>query len=112
MNLADLLLRHSGANHKRETIAFSKRRQNACYRAAIWMVWRNYLKSVSERRRDPPPAVRVGVIDQRMTVDEVLHEREFPWRRKLTGWLEECYFARIPTRPIARCAAHELKYAV
>lgn len=112
VNLADLLLRHTGANHKRATIAFSKRRQNACYRTAIWMVWRNYLKSVSERRRDAPPAVRMGVIHERLTVDEVLREREFPWRRKLTGWLEDCYFARIPTLPIARCATHELKYAV
>jgi hypothetical protein len=31
VNLADLLLRHSSANHKRETIAFSKRRQGAMY---------------------------------------------------------------------------------
>ncbi|HKX45688.1 MAG TPA: hypothetical protein VJP77_03230, partial [Planctomycetota bacterium] len=41
-NLADLLLRHSSANHKRETIAFSKRRQGALYRAAIFAVWRNF----------------------------------------------------------------------
>ena len=34
VNLADLLLRHCGANHKRETIAFSKRRQSAAYRLA------------------------------------------------------------------------------
>ncbi|MCH9009901.1 MAG: hypothetical protein IIC21_04680 [Chloroflexi bacterium] len=44
-NLADLLLRHSSANHKRGTVAFSKRRQAAMYRAAIWVVWRNYMKS-------------------------------------------------------------------
>jgi hypothetical protein len=62
VNLADLLLRHTGANHKRETIAFSKRHQIACYRTAIWVAWRNYLKSLSERRRDAPPAVRMGVI--------------------------------------------------
>ncbi|HEB90003.1 MAG TPA: IS1 family transposase, partial [Deltaproteobacteria bacterium] len=42
VNLADLLLRHSSANHKRETLAFSKRRQAALYQAAIWVVWRNY----------------------------------------------------------------------
>jgi transposase-like protein len=112
VNLADLLLRHTGANHKRETIAFSKRRQNACYRAAIWMVWRNYIKSVSERRRSEPPAVQIGLLPKRLNVDEVLAEREFPWRRGLTGWLERCYFARIETRPISRCATHELKYAV
>jgi hypothetical protein len=47
VNLADLLLRHSSGNHKRETIAFSKRRQGVLYRAAIWTVWRNYIKSRS-----------------------------------------------------------------
>jgi hypothetical protein len=41
--LADLLLRHSTANPKRETIAFSKRRQGALYRVAIWVVCRNYI---------------------------------------------------------------------
>jgi hypothetical protein len=38
VNLADLLLRHSSVNHKRETLAFSKRRQGALYRVAIWVV--------------------------------------------------------------------------
>lgn len=112
VNLADLLMRHGGANHKRDTIAFSKRRQNACYRTAIWQVWRNYIKSVSERKRDAPPAVRLGITSGRFSVDAVLAEREFPWRTKLSGWLEDCYFGRIQTLPIARCAQHELKYAV
>ena len=112
VNLADLLIRHTGANHKRETIAFSKRRQNACYRSAIWLVWRNYIKSFSERKKDDPPAVRMGLMHGRLTVDNVLAEREFPWQRKLRGWLKQCYFARIDTLPIARCAAHELKYAI
>jgi hypothetical protein len=35
VNLLDLLTRHCGANHKRETIAFSKRRQGAAERLAI-----------------------------------------------------------------------------
>src|SRR5687767_1396457 len=36
INLLDLLIRHSGANHKRETIAFSKRRQSAADR--LWLL--------------------------------------------------------------------------
>src|SRR4029453_1396196 len=71
-NLADLLLRHDSANHKRETIAFSKRRQGALYRAAIWAVWRNFLKSRSENRRDEPPAVVLGLVPGRLRVREVL----------------------------------------
>jgi transposase-like protein len=112
VNLADLLLRHTGANHKRETIAFSKRRQGACYRTAIWVVWRNYVKSVSERRRDAPPGVRVGVIPRRLRVSDILQKRRFPWRAELSGWLERCYFGRLPTRRIARCREHRLRYAV
>ncbi len=112
VNLADLLIRHTGANHKRETIAFSKRRQGALYRAAIWLVWRNYVKSSSERRRDDPPAVKLGVIPRRLRVADLLRRRRFPWQSGLGGWLEACYFGRIPTRRIARCRSHQLAYAV
>ena len=112
VNLADLLLRHDSANHKRETIAFSKRRQGALYRAAIWMVWRDYVKSRSENKRDDPPAVALGLIPARLDVSRLLEERHFPWRQELPAWLERCYFARIPTRRLARCRAHTLRYAV
>ena len=111
-NLADLLLRHASANHKRETIAFSKRRQGALYRAAIWAVWRNFMKSRSENRRDAPPAVALGLVSQRLRAHEILAARRFPWRQELGPWLERCYFARIPTRALARCRRHTLRYAV
>ena len=50
VNLADLLLRHGQANHRRETIAFSKRRQGAISRAALFLFWRNYVKRRRENR--------------------------------------------------------------
>ncbi|MBW2401581.1 MAG: hypothetical protein JRG80_20385, partial [Deltaproteobacteria bacterium] len=111
-NLGDLLIRHCSANQKRETIAFSKRRQGALYRIAIWAVVRNYVKPASVRRGSPPPGVAVGAITQAWTVSRLLRERQFPWRFELRGWLEDCYFARIPTRRMARCREHGLKYAV
>jgi hypothetical protein len=111
-NLADLLLRHGGANHKRQTIAFSKRRQGALYRAAIWVVWRNYVKSRSERREDAPPGVAIGAIPRRLTAEEILTHRHFPWRNSVSGWLERCYFGRIPTRRLARIRVHACTYAV
>ena len=111
-NLADLLLRHGSANHKRETIAFSKRRQGALYRAAIWAVWRNFMKSRSENRRDAPPAVSLGLLRRRLGVPALLASRRFPWRHALTPWVERCYFGRVPTRAIARCRTHTLRYAV
>jgi len=111
-NLADLLLRHDSANHKRETIAFSKRRQGALYRAAIWAVWRNFMKLRSENRGTAPPGVELGLIARRLDIREVLRARRFPWRHGLSGWLERCYFAAIPTRRLARCRSHTLTYAV
>ena len=111
-NHADLLLRHSSANHKRETIAFSKRRQGALYRMAIWVVWKNYIKSRSENRRDAPPAQLLGLIRRALTVPGVLSERLFPDRVKVSGWLERCYFGRIKTRALGRNRTHEARFAV
>jgi len=110
-NLADLLLRHTGANHKRETIAFSKRRQGAMYRAAVFTVWRNYVKWGSERRRSPPPAASLGLIHARLVPEQILNERLFPWRVPLTGWLARCYYAHITTRALPRGRVHRLRYA-
>jgi len=112
VNLADLLLRHCSANHKRETIAFSKRRQGALYRAAIWAVWKNYIKSLSENRRDAPPAKKLGLIQRALTVRQVLANRLLPDRENISGWLEACYFGQIPTRAIGACRMHRAKYAV
>jgi transposase-like protein len=112
VNLADLLLRHCGANHKRETIAFSKRRQGALYRVAIFAVWRNYMKPLSERRRDAPPGVRLGRLEAPLRVEEILGRRLFPWRAPPNGWLARCYFGQIPTRSLPRCREHRLRYAV
>ncbi len=112
VNLSDLLLRHSSANHKRETIAFSKRRQSALYRAAIWVVWRNYMKDRSENRRVGPPAKALGLIDGPLRLGEILARRLFPARAKLSAWQADCYFGRIPTRAIERCVEHTAVFAV
>jgi hypothetical protein len=111
-NLADLLLRHSSANHKRETIAFSKRRQGALYRAAIWAVWRNFMKARSENKRNSPPGVALGLVPRALSTPALLAGRRFPWRQDLGPWLERCYYARVPTRALARCRSHTLSYAV
>jgi len=112
VNLADMLFRHSSANHKRETIAFSKRRQGALYRMAIWTVWRNYIKERSENRRVGPPAVALGLIRRAMTVAEVLAARCFPDKVGISEWVSRCYFGRIETRAIERCDSHRAVYAM
>ena len=111
VNLLDLLLRHSSSNHKRETIAFSKRRQNIAEKAAILQVWRNFVKSWSEKRRDPPPAVRLGLIERALGVDEVLGQRLFPSRIALPERLERYYRRTTTTRAIPSGRTHRLVFA-
>ncbi len=111
VNLADLLLRHTGAHHKRETIAFSKRRQGAMYRLAIWQVWRNWLKWTSERRRERTPAQALGLVGRRLRVRDVLAERLFPSRLGLAPWVARCYAGAIPTRCLPQGRRFDAKLA-
>ena len=112
INLVDLLVRHSDAAHKRETIAFAKRRQCAAERLWIFVVWRNWMKSFSERKRDASPAMRLGLGGQRLTIEEVLDERLFPERIGLPARWQNYYWKRTPTRMIPRGRVHAKRYAV
>jgi hypothetical protein len=111
INLVDLLIRHSGANHKRETIAFAKRRQCAAERLYVFLVWRNFMKAFSEQRQDASPAMRLGLADHRLRVEEVLKERLFPERVGLPARWADYYWKRVPTRAIARGRGHHKRYA-
>jgi transposase-like protein len=98
VNLLDLLLRHGGSNHKRETIAFSKRRASAIERLALTMVWRNYMKSFSERAPGETPAMRLGRMARPLTFEEVLARRLFPSRIALPERLQLYYRRGAITR--------------
>jgi hypothetical protein len=111
VNLLDLLIRHSGANHKRETIAFSKRRQSACDRLWCFLVWRNWMKSFSERKRDATPAMRLGLVDRHLLFGELVERRLFPGHRPLPERWQVYYRRSTPTRRLPRIAVHRLKYA-
>lgn len=111
VNLLDLLLRHSGSNHKRETIAFSKRRQSALERVAIFQVWRNYMKWFSERRREGTPAMRLGLRSRRLTLEGLLEERLFASRIPLPQRLARYYRREVVTRRIPNGSRHTLRFA-
>jgi hypothetical protein len=111
MNLFDLLIRHNSANQKRETIAFSKRRQSAAERLWLLVVWRSYVKSFSERKRDAPPALRAGVCGRRHSLKAILAQRRFPGRIALPERWRRYYWRLTPTRAIPRAHAHVLRYA-
>jgi transposase-like protein len=104
VNRMDLLIRHEGANHKRETIAFSKRRQAAMERLAVFAVWVNFQKSRREKRRDATPAEVLGCADHRLSTREILARRLFPSRIALPARWQRYYERRILTRALA-CAS-------
>jgi transposase-like protein len=111
INLLDLLIRHSGANHKRETIAFAKRRQMAIGRLWLMLVWRNYLKWVSERRRRSTPAMRLGLFPRRLRAAELLARRLFVSRVGLPPRWQSYYWGKTPTRACPNGRDHRLRYA-
>ncbi len=112
-NLLDLLIRHSSANHKRETIAWSKRRQSSAERLAVFLVWRNYMKGRREKERgSPTPAQARGMFDRRLSVSELLERRLFVSRIELPARWTEYYWRTVSTRVLPRQRRHELSYAM
>ena len=111
VNRLDLLLRHNSANHKRETIAFSKRNHGAIARAAWLLSWQNFAKRFSERHGGGTPAMRLGLTERLIPVRELLRERLFPSLADLPEEWTRYYGEEIPTRRIANEHRHRLKLA-
>lgn len=111
VNLLDLLIRHSQSNHKRETIAFSKRRQGAIYRLLVLLLWRNYVKSQREKRPGTTPAMARGMTDHPWSIREILGRRLFPGRIELPERWKQYYDGAIQTRGQAVNRRHDLEYA-
>ena len=111
VNRMDLLLRHNGANHKRETIAFSKRHQSVLERAAVLALWQNFTKPFSERRGGGTPAMRLGLRERPVPVRELLSMRLFPERVALPEVLQAYYRGEVPTKEIANERRHRLRLA-
>ena len=98
VNAHHMFMRNSASNHKRETVAFSKRIQAVIYRHAIFQVWKNLVKSASERKPGRTPAQRLGVTNKRWTVRELIAIRRFPTRRRRRKRVDDYYWGRIPSR--------------
>ena len=108
VNLMDLLLRHNSANHKRETIAFSKRHQAVIERAALLVAWRNYAKRFSENHNGGTPAMRLGLADTPWSMKRLLRGRLFPSRVELPEPWGSYYRRDVDTPGIARPRRHRL----
>src|SRR5262245_53382997 len=111
-NRLDLQLRHNSANHKRETIAFSKRHQSVLERGAWLILWQNFAKPFSERHGGGTPAMRLGLTDRPILIAELLKERLFPERVQLPEAWARYYRGEAPTRYLTNERRHRLKLAV
>ena len=112
INLLDLLIRHSSSNHKRETIAWSKRRQSSSERMGIFLVYRNYIKVRREKKpHGPTPAMASGMFDHQLTVEDVFGERIFRDHIELPERWSEYYDKKVVTRALPKNKTHDLKYA-
>lgn len=112
VNLADLLLRHGSANHRRETIAFSKRRQAAMERLAIFTVWRNYIKRRQENGPACSTAMGLKLVDRLLTWRQVLRRRRFPSLAELPEEWTQYYWGKVRTAALGdRQADHTCTYA-
>ena len=112
VNLDDMLIRHCSANHKRETIAWSKRRQASAERLAIFLVWRNYMKGRREKvRGSPTPAMARGMLEHPLTVGDILDERIFPTHVSLPPRWALYYARKVETRGLAGQRERVMAYA-
>jgi hypothetical protein len=112
VNLADLLVRHGQANHRRQTIAYSKRPQSALARLAVFLVWRNYIKRRQENGGTQTAAMVAGLADRPWSWRQVLRRRLFPAHVRLpAGWAQQ-YWGQVPS-PVygARQRGHARRYA-
>lgn len=111
INLLDLIIRHAEAEHKRETIAYSKRRNAGLWRLMIFLVWKNYVRTKRVRKCDETPAMLLGVCDRRLTEEEVLGRRLFWAKMGLEGRWRQYYWGEVETRALKVNRRHDLKYA-
>jgi len=106
------LLRHSAAHHRRETIAFGRRHSGVLERMFLFAVWRNLVKSRSERRAGSlTPAAYLGLVRGGWSWERVLARRLFAWQEDLPNNWRKVYLREIPTRGLAVNRRHDLTNA-
>ena len=110
-NLLDLLIRHSTGAHKRETIAWAKRRQASIEKLTVLQLWRNYMKRRWEKGGPETPAMILGLADHPWCVRDVLSQRLFFEKAALTDCLQVYYRREVKTAALAINRTHQLRYA-
>ena len=106
------LLRHTLAHCRRETIAFGRRTNAMVERVMLTVVWRNFVKKVTERRPDATTAaMEVGLTDEKWNWERVLARRLFPDRIHLPPGWSKVYKREWITSSIGPNTLHRCRYA-
>jgi hypothetical protein len=110
-DLLHLVLRHSLAHHRRETIAFGRRLNAVMERMFLAQAWRNFVKRVSERTSwAPTPAMVLGLAREPWPWSRVFARRLFPGRLSVPPcWME--LYRREWVTPGGANSRHELRRA-
>lgn len=111
VNVLDLMIRHSTAAHKRETIAWAKRRQASIEKLTILQVWRNNIKKRREKGGRVTPAMLLGLASRPWKVRDVLAGRLFFEKTALSARWETYYRRAVETRALPINREHKLTYA-
>ena len=111
INLLDLMIRHSTAAHKRETIAWAKRRQSSIEKLTIFQVWRNYIKRRREKGERVTPAMELGLTRRPWKLSDLLRERLFFEKVEIPPFWQDYYRRAIQTTALPVNRTHTLRYA-
>jgi hypothetical protein len=111
INVLDLVIRHSTAAHKRETIAWAKRRQASIEKLAIFQVWRNYIQRRREKGASVTPAMLLGLANRPWRPRDLLTQRRFFEKTTLSPRWRDYYQRTVTTRALPVNRIHDLKYA-
>ncbi|HEU4364353.1 MAG TPA: hypothetical protein VFT13_02700, partial [Candidatus Krumholzibacteria bacterium] len=111
VNVLDFMIRHSTAAHKRETIAWAKRRQASIEKLAIFQVWHNYIKRRREKGDRTTPAMLLGRASRPWRVQELLAERLFFEKTALSERWAVYYRRGVVTPALRVNRRHDLTYA-
>ena len=111
VNVLDLMIRHSTAAHKRETIAWAKRRQASIEKLAIFQVWRNYVKKRREKEGEVTSAMLLGLARRPMRIRQILQRRLFFEHIGMCATWRRYYRREVVTRALGGNRTHTLSYA-
>ena len=111
VNLLDLMIRHSTAAHKRETIAWAKRRQASIEKLAIFQLWRNYMKKRREKGRWVTPAMLLDLATRPWKLSVLLARRRFFEKTPLSPRWQQYYRREVVTPALPVNRTHALAYA-